>query len=66
MVCEMTQLEERKNFFEKKICLSGPHSPFLFWPPRNPSIFNISSSSDHRALILVSKVAEHQSLYLTS
>ena len=66
MVCEMTQLEEIKKKFLKKICLSGPHSPFLFWPPRDPPIFNISTSSDHRALILVSKVAEHQSLYFTS
>ena len=64
----MTQLEERKKIFEKKM-FKRPTLPFLVLappPPRDPPIFNISTSSDHRALILVSKVAEHQSLYLTS
>ena len=67
MVCEMTQLEERKKIFLKKSLFKRPTLPFFcFAPPRNPPIFNISASSGHRALILVSKVAEHQSLYLTS
>ena len=57
MVCEMTQLEKRK-----KILFKRPTFPFFVLAPRDPPIFNISTSSDHRALILVSKVAEHQSL----
>ena len=62
----MTQLEERKKNFEQKL-FKRPTLPFfVLAPPRNPPIFNISTSSDHRALTLVSKVAEHQSLYLTS
>ena len=61
IVCEMTQLEERKkNLFKR------PTLPFFVLAPRYPPIFNISTSSYHRALILVSKVAEHQSLSLTS
>ena len=57
----MTQLEERKKKF-----VEAAHTPFFVLAPHDPPIFNIFASSGHRALILVSKVAEHQSLYLTS
>ena len=62
----MTQLEERKKNFLKKNLFKRPTLPFFVLAPRDPPIFNISTSSGHRALILVSKVAKHQSLYLTS
>ena len=68
MVCEMTQLEERKKKLKKKL-FKRPTLLFFVLPPPlpgHPPIFIISTSSDLRALILVSKVAEHQSLYLTS
>ena len=60
----MTQLEERKKILKTKL-FKRPTPPFFVLAPSDPPIFNISTSSDHRALILVSKVAEQQSLYLT-
>ena len=64
VVCEMPQLEERKKFFWKKILFKQPTLPFFVLAPSRPPIFNISTSSDHRVLILASKVAEYQSLCL--
>ena len=54
-----------KQIFEKKVGLSGPHSPFLSRAPPIWPIFDILCSGGRRDLIFTSNDAECPSLYPT-
>ena len=55
----------KKKFLKKTLFEQATTPIFISTPPPKPPIFRISCSSGHRDSILVSKVAEYQSLYPT-